>query len=149
MGTFGIEFGDPRARCDPALVGGVIRLGDDAEYFQAPIGYWGVDDYRASWAAGLRRIVGGESVACLPVTMGDPKTSNFVEVWTLYRDGDVVHAQNQLIFLGELGHEFDPGAPWRSVGARVTVGEDGEAVSEWTVKITAVEEFLESGDLSG
>ncbi|MFE3024139.1 hypothetical protein [Nocardia tengchongensis] len=145
MGTFSIEFTDPGAPRDPAMASGLIRLGDDTEYFGAPIGYWSVDDYQAGWAAALRRTLDGETVACLPVTMSDPKTTNFVEVWALYRDGDVVHVQNQLIFLADLDHDFDPAEPWRSVDPRATVTEDGDAISEWTVQVTAIEEFVDSG----
>ncbi|MGW4352163.1 hypothetical protein ACWELJ_08720 [Nocardia sp. NPDC004582] len=149
MGTFGIEFTEGGSRRDLAMAAGLIRLGGDTDYFGSPIGYWDVDDYRASWVAALRRILDGEYVSCLVVSMPDPATANFVEVWALYRDGDVVHVQNQLIFLADLGHEFDPAEPWRSVVPRATVSEDGERISEWTVRITAIEEFLDSGDLRG
>ncbi|WP_405135709.1 hypothetical protein [Nocardia sp. NBC_01388] len=121
---------------------GVIRLGEETEYFSAPVGYWSTDNYRSSWSAGLRRILGDDIVSCLAVSMRDPKTSNFVEVWPLYRDGDVVHVQNQLIFLDQLGHEFDPLEPWNSVAPRTTADEDGEVISEWTVSIKDIEGFL-------
>ncbi|GAB2559931.1 hypothetical protein [Nocardia heshunensis] len=144
MGSFSIVFSDPDSDREAAMAVGVIRLGEFAEYFRAPIGYWGLDEYRASWVAGLERTVDGESVSCLAVAMGDPKTTNFVEVWPLYRDGDVVHVQNRLIFLDQLDHDLDPARPWGSLGERATVGEDGTAISEWTVSMADIEGFLDS-----
>ncbi|MFE3102922.1 hypothetical protein [Nocardia tengchongensis] len=86
MGTFGIEFTDPGTQRDPAMASGLIRLGDDTEYF-----------------GGADRLLGCGRVS------------------------------------GRLG------GGGRSVGPRTTVTEDGDAVSEWTVQVTAIEEFVDSG----
>lgn len=146
MAGFGIDFIRPGLDRDSTVAAGLISLGEEVEYFDAPIGYWGADDYRASWSAGLRRIADGARISCLVVSMIDPETANFVEVWPLYRDGDVVHVQNQLIFLDQVGHDFDPSEPWNSVSPRAIADDEGEAISEWTVSVADVEEFL---DVSG
>lgn len=50
---------------------GVIRLGEDHEYFESALGFWGLDDYKAIWAAGLRRLISGAStckITCSSLT---------------------------------------------------------------------------------
>ncbi|MFE4456030.1 hypothetical protein ACFROC_01615 [Nocardia tengchongensis] len=43
------------------------------------------------------------------------------------------------------GRVFRPVGRWRSVGRRATMTEDGDAISEWTVQVTAIQEFVDSG----
>jgi hypothetical protein len=52
--------------------------------------------------------------------------------------------QNRLLFLDQLPHDFDPAAPWDSVGPRRTVTEDGDQISEWRVSLDDIREFLAS-----
>ena len=87
---------------------GVIRLGEDHEYFESVLGFWGLDDYKAIWTAGLRRLISGASTSCLATSVTDPSSANFVEVWPLYREESDVYVQNHLLFLDQLPHELDP-----------------------------------------
>jgi hypothetical protein len=103
--------------------------------------FWGLEDYERNWAAGLGRLIDGSSVSCLATSMIDPSTANFVEVWPLYRSGDDVYVQDQLIFMDQLSHEFDPAAPWESVRPRSVVNENGQEIQEWRVSLEDVQEF--------
>jgi hypothetical protein len=129
---------------DPLVAVGKLRLGKDDEYFESVLGFWAVYDYEQSWSVGLDRLLAGESTSCLATSITNPSSANFVEVWPLYREGNDVYVQNSLIFLDQLSHEFDPDAPWDSVGPRSVLDEDGQAISEWKVNLSDVREFLES-----
>jgi hypothetical protein len=132
---------------DPMVAIGVIRLGEDRECFESVLGFWGLDDYKAIWAAGLWRLVAGASTSCLATSVTDPSCSNFVEVWPLYREESDVYVQNQLLFLDQLQHELNPIAPWESVSPRSVVDEDGQRISEWRVSINDIEEFLKASSI--
>lgn len=147
MTAFGIGFTGGAPDHDPAAAVGEIRLGDFAEVFHAPIGYWSERDYEASWVAGLHRVLADEGISCLVTAMTDPEVTNFVRVWPLYRVDRVVYVQNRILFLEELGGRFDPAAPWDSLDPRSTVSEDGDSISEWSITTADIEEFLTHGPL--
>jgi CdiI N-terminal domain len=132
-------------RDDPQLASGELRFGEDVEYFRSPLGFWRHYDYEHNWKLALERLVDGASFSCLTTSVGDPATTNSVEVWTLYREGDDVHIQDALIFLDEGPGEFDPTSPWEFVDpVRSVVDEDGK-IAEWHVTLDEIREFLESG----
>lgn len=149
MGNFSIAFTGFDEE-DPLVAIGELKLGEHSEYFEAVLEFWGLEDYERSWAEGLRRLLDGASVSCLATSMIDPPTPNFVEVWPLYRDGDDVYVQDQLIFMDQLTHEFDPAAPWDSVRPRAVVNEDGRKIQEWRVGLDDVREFyVRAGQAQG
>jgi hypothetical protein len=130
---------------DPLVAIGALELGRHHEYFGSVLVFWGTEDYRASWDAGLRRLLGGASISCLATSVTEPSSTNFVEVWPLYREESNVYVQNRLLFLDQLEQKFDPSAPWESVDPRSVVDEDGMRISEWLVGIDDIGEFLERG----
>jgi hypothetical protein len=132
---------------DPLVALGELRLGEVHEYFQSVLGFWELGDYTKSWAIGLRRILAGASISCLATSVTDPATANFVETWPLYREGVDVYVHNKFLFLDQLAHEFDPKAPWESIGPRSVVNEDGQRISEWRVRLDDIRYFLDSGTL--
>jgi CdiI N-terminal domain len=132
---------------DPLVAVGTLRLGEQNEYFESVLGFWGTDEYEEIWTAGLRRLIVGASTSCLATSITYPPNTNFVEVWPLYREESDVYVQNHLIFLEQLSHELDPAAPWESVSPRSVVNEDGERISEWRVSIDDIGEFLELGPI--
>jgi hypothetical protein len=139
---FSIDFTGFDER-DPLVAIGLIRLGEHREYFGSVLTFWGTDDYKGIWDAGLRRLLVGASTSCLATSVLEPSSANFVEVWPLYREDAKVYVQNCLLFLDQLSHEFDPSAPWESVYPRSVLGEDGQRISEWQVSIDDIGEFLE------
>lgn len=91
MANFSINFTGFDEQ-DPMVAIGVIRLGEDHEYFESVLGFWGLDDYKAIWTAGLRRLIFGASTSCLATSVTDPSSANFVEVWPLCRGESDVYA---------------------------------------------------------
>jgi len=88
----------------PAEAPGTIVIGDFAEAFRAPLGFWGTSEYRRSWRRAFEVLdAGTRSVSCLMTAMTDPRISNFVVCWPMYRDGEDVYIQNAIIFLDEAG----------------------------------------------
>lgn len=110
------------------------------------LGYWSVDEYVASWKRALDFLEDSEdAVACLVASMVDPREGNFVNCWPLYRRGEAVLVQNAIIFLRELSTTFDPDRPWLSVEPHSSVDEDGNRISEWSVDLSEVLSFRETG----
>src|SRR5262245_57160874 len=106
------------------------------ETFRMPLGFWAESDYRRSWRQAFDVLEDGQSSkSCLLVSVTDPRRSNFLMCWPLYRDSEKVYVQNAIIFLEELDGSFDLEEPWASVGPRRTVDEDGNRVSEWTTSM--------------
>src|SRR5215211_3873361 len=121
---------------------GVITLGKFQERFTAPLDYWTAKAYREHWKQAIARIVQDSSVSCLVTSMYDPATANYIVWWPMYRVGEMVHLQNQLLFLENLPSPFVPSDPCLFVPERVTVNEEGEKVSEWSVPVQDMEIFL-------
>lgn len=123
---------------------GRIVIGDFAETFKVPLGYWSDSDYRQNWRRAFEILKERpDSRSCLMASMTDPENSNFLICWPMYREGDAVHIQNAIIFMDEAGQSFDDGAPWTSIGPRHVIDEDGNRVSEWTTSMKDIEEFFE------
>ena len=120
---------------------GIIRMGDFQETFNASLSYWNAGQYRRHWLKAVTRLVGTETTSCLITSMFDPAVANFIIWHPMYRQGDVVHIQNQILFLEEQPKPFNERDPFSSVAERQTRSEDGE-VSEWSVSIKDLESFL-------
>ncbi|WP_435283654.1 hypothetical protein [Streptomyces koelreuteriae] len=122
---------------------GRITVRDFEESFPMDLTHWAVEDYQASWVRALRRLERGDgATSCLISSLTNPATSNFVFCWPLYRSADIIYVQSSIIFLEELDQAFVPDEPWRSVGPRATVDEDGNEISEWQTTADEVREFL-------
>ncbi|WP_405055938.1 hypothetical protein OG474_24715 [Kribbella sp. NBC_01505] len=123
---------------------GRITVGEFSETFRMSLRFWSVSDYRRSWRRGLRALVDDEhGTSCLMSSITDPENSNFLMCWPLFRSGEEVWVQNSMIFPEELDDAFDPEEPWKSVGPRCVVNEDGIRISEWATEIAEVRAFLE------
>ena len=122
---------------------GRIIIGDFTETFRAPLGYWDESDYRHSWQQAFEALsTSSHATSCLMTSMTDPRTSNFLVCWPMYRAGEDVFIQNAIIFLDEIEDSFDPATPWRSVGPRHRIDEDGNKISEWTTSMGSLREFF-------
>jgi hypothetical protein len=119
----------PKAQHDILI--GEIRLNDFVERLEVPVVFWSADQYEQQWEDGVNRLLSGALKSCLITAMYDPKAANFIVWWPMYRAGDVVILQNQILFLDRLALPFDPLDPYRSIGDRITASEEGEAISEW------------------
>ncbi|WP_405055941.1 hypothetical protein OG474_24730 [Kribbella sp. NBC_01505] len=123
---------------------GRIVVGEFSETFRMSLNFWSVSDYRRSWQRELRALVSDErGTSCLMSSITDPEYSNYLMCWPLYRSGEEVWVHNSILFLEQLDDAFDPEEPWRSVGPRCVVDEDGNRISEWATGMTEVRAFLE------
>lgn len=143
MMTFNIAFAEDIRDDDPLIVIGRIRLGEHQETFDAFVGYWPIERYRESWIAELRRLVGGADIACLLTSVwGGREEANFARAYSLYRFGDSVRVQEDLILFDQLDHDFNPDEPWKSISPYAEVDEDGDRISEWRITVADLEDFL-------
>lgn len=121
---------------------GVIRLGDFQESFTASLSYWTAQQYKRHWLEAVERLVlKMETKSCLVTSMFDPDIANFIMWCPMYRFGDAVYVQNQILFLEQLSKPFRERKLFSFVPERQTHGEDGK-LSEWTVSIEDLESFL-------
>ena len=120
---------------------GRISLGDFAERFEVPLSYWTGADYENHWREAVGRIVDGFSRSALITAIADPTKVSFFVWWPMYLVGDTVHVQNHLLFLADLGMEFDLSNPYRHVRDRQVGSEEGP-ISEWAVPVSSLRDWL-------
>lgn len=121
---------------------GRITINDFSETFLMDVSYWSVEQYLQNWHSALKELErSGGSTSCIVSSITDPKNSNFIVCWPMYRDGSDVYVQNHMVFLEEVEGEFDEERPWRHVRPRSVVDEDGVRISEWSTDIFQVINF--------
>jgi hypothetical protein len=121
---------------------GEIRIDDFVETFEMSVSFWDSNDYLNHWKDALGRIVSGYHKSCLITSMHDPKNANFIVWWPIFREESVVIFQNQILFMNQLDTPFNPKDPFAHVGERKRVSESKYPISEWSVGLSAIEEFL-------
>jgi len=123
---------------------GRLVIGDYEEGFESSISFWSVQDYERSWRVSLERILRLASTSCLITSMYDPANANFLVWWPLYREGDLVYIQNQILFLVDIRDDFNPTNPYNHVPKRQVVNSDGDPISEWTASIRDIQSWVSS-----
>jgi hypothetical protein len=68
-----------------------------------------------------------------------------LEWWALYRVGEHVFAQNQLVFFDNLKSEFDANRAVEFLRDRQTENEEGLPISEWSVPMDDLRAFAKVG----
>ena len=121
---------------------GKLQLGESTEEFLANLSLWSKSDYESHWTHELRALVEGASKIALVVSYDDPAASSNLEIWRVYRDGDVAHFQNQLPWYSDLPDDFDILKMSDYIQDRVVVTAEGNRYSEWDVFIRDIEAFL-------
>lgn len=121
---------------------GEIVIGDFRERFESPLDYWSIKDYQSQWKEALRKTIEGNAKSCLITSLNDPRSSNFYIWWPIYRENESVFIQNHLFFLDEAPEPFDLYNPYKFVKERVTINEDGQKISEWTVSMDEISDFV-------
>jgi contact-dependent growth inhibition (CDI) system CdiI-like immunity protein len=135
---------DTVTNLDPGVVAslGIIQIGSYQERFIASLMYWSADDYRCHWKQAIERILNSSDVSCLITSMVDPTARNHIFWWPMYRENNTVFIQNCILFFDQLQSPFDERNPFSSVTERQTIDEDDNRISEWSVQINELEEFL-------
>jgi len=128
-----------------SLVTGRIYINDFDELLEIPLSYWEVSDYKAHWKESINRIVNkDETKSALITEMYDPDTANFIVWWLLYREGDNIFIQNQVLFLNQIEGKFDKKNIYTSVPKREIKTDENEDISEWCIQLEDIKEFLEN-----
>ena len=65
-----------------------------------------------------------------------------MEIWRVYRDGEWLHFQNQLLSYSSLPPTFKISEIGRYMPDRTPINQDGDRISEWDVRIRDLEAFL-------
>lgn len=131
---------------------GRIVIGEFQETFAASLVFWSREEYGLHWRKALERLVTIGDRSALITDYVEPPThpysGGYLIWWPLYRDGDAVYVQNQLLFFEQLSRPFSAHRPWDSVRDRHAVNEDGQKISEWVTTVEDIRHFLSSAELS-
>ena len=103
---------------------------------------WSKSDYEYHCARELKALVQGASKIALVVSYDDPKASSNLEIWRVYRDGELAHFQNQLPWYSDLPQDFKIVKMSEYIQDRVLTNAEGDRYSEWDVPIQDIERFL-------
>ena len=126
---------------------GRLLLGESTEGFLANLYLWNKQDYESHWTRELKALVEGSSKVALVVSYNDPRASSNLEIWRVYRDGELAHFQNQLPWYSDLPHDFEILKMSQYIQDRVVTTPEGIPYSEWDVAIRDIEMFLKRSNV--
>ncbi|WP_170944163.1 hypothetical protein, partial [Leptolyngbya sp. BC1307] len=92
------------------------------------------DEYETHWQQASRSLEAGQSVSFIQ-SMHDPKSANFYTIWAAYPAEGGVIFQEQILFLEELGRDFNIKHLHLNALPYSTFSEDGEPISQWRTQI--------------
>jgi len=121
---------------------GIIQIGSFQERFISSLDFWSIEEYEQQWIQGLIRVVNHEAKSTLITSLTNPKNTNFITWWPIYRIKETVCFQNHLLFLADLTTPFDPKSPYSHVHKHSTKSDEGQRISEWQLPIAAIKDFL-------
>jgi hypothetical protein len=125
---------------------GKIVISDFQETFAASLAFWTRDDYDRHWRKALEKLISGADRSALITDYVEPPaypySGGYLFWWPLYRDGDTVYVQSQILFFDQLSQPFSPENPWDSVRDRQVVNGDGQNISEWATTVGDIQYFL-------
>ncbi|PIR16532.1 MAG: hypothetical protein COV48_09675 [Elusimicrobia bacterium CG11_big_fil_rev_8_21_14_0_20_64_6] len=119
----------------PRTANAEIIIGGHKETAEVPLQYWRRDRYRKQWHDALQGIASGKLTGCLITAMYDPRSANFLMWWPMWRVGDTVFVQNQILFMDKIREGFDEEGLERYIPKRTTTTSEGERISEWSVSV--------------
>jgi len=129
------------AACEEPAVKGVIEIGTFTEELLVSLAVWSPADYVRQWETGLKRISSADK-SCLITSMRDLAVSDFINWWMLYRVGDDVVFQNQVLLATEVENSMIGDAIYGLIPVRETHTDDGQKISEWVVPLRDIDAFL-------
>jgi CdiI N-terminal domain len=144
---FSIEFTDEPLNYPyddtsiPAAPGRLV-LGKSTEEFLANLSLWSKSDYESHWTRELKALFQGNPKAALVVSYDDPTAASNMEIWRVYRDGELAHFQNQLLPYSHVPPGFEVSKLSQYIQDRVVMTSEGNRISEWDVTVRDIEMFL-------
>lgn len=139
--TFAIEF-LPKLEADKRSAKGEIVIDDFIEKFESELTFWKTEDYIRQWVEGIERIIHMTNNSCLITSISNPDHANFILWWVMYKQDNMILFQNQILFFELLDQKFSLDNPYIHVPKRMTVNEDGKEISEWSVPLQEIKNFL-------
>jgi hypothetical protein len=134
-----IDVGNPlRAKCE-------IIIGDDREVCTLITTLWACKDYESQWIASLQALSDERVDRCVLITDIQPSEDSVgLTYWALFRESQDVYLQERFLFdqksiLIGSATAVAPNIPSRIQGTP----EEHSQVSEWTVSIGEVRQFVE------
>jgi hypothetical protein len=127
----------------PAAPGRLV-LGESTEEFLANLSVWVKSDYESHWARELKMLLEGTPKVALVVSYYGNRASN-MEIWHAYRDGELVHFQNQILWYSALPSGFEVSKLSQHIPDRAVADAEGNRFSEWDLHIRDIEFFLARG----
>lgn len=124
-------------------VTGQIKINKFTERFNTSLFTWTPEDYYDQWEAAITQLLKKKiSTAALISEITSPCKDDYLFCWTLYRAGDIVYIQNNLLHLNTIKGKFDVAKLPEYIGPRETETPDGEKISEWSAGIKDFEDYL-------
>lgn len=117
------------------LAYGRIYIGNFQEKFMIALNNWSIEDYKKQWQLALKRLA-THNKSCFAITV----TSTRFFYWALYKEQDIIYIQN-IFLLEEYFVEITkkqiitPENCFNFIVPRKQYDEDGEKISEWSVRI--------------
>jgi hypothetical protein len=118
---------------------GLITLGTESEEFIASLSLWSRERYQRHWLEAADRLATGKERSAF-------FTSAFQFWWTMWQEDGDVRVHEELLLPAQLGSlpassERVP-VPYHLIGSYRRTTAEGEAISEWRLKVQDFEEFL-------
>lgn len=66
-----------------------LSLGEYVEELHIPIDYWGIEEYKNSWATSIADGIEKKKHSVLITSMHEPESLNFISTWIIYYDGEI------------------------------------------------------------
>jgi hypothetical protein len=126
----------------PAAPGRLV-LGKSMEEFLANLFLWSKSDYESHWTRELKTLlIEGKPKIGLVVSYHDPHPDSNMEIWRVYRDGELAHFQNQFLWYNNLPPKFEVSKISQYISDREVTTAEGNRISEWDVTLRDIEMFL-------
>jgi hypothetical protein len=119
-----------------------LTFQDESEGDCADLTSWSAKDYEAQWLAELIRIVTSQDKGALIISMHDPAHAFQIMTWTMWKKNGQILFQNRLLFMLEANQSFDPFRVSDYIEEYESHTEDGDRISEWSVPIAAIRNFI-------
>jgi CdiI N-terminal domain len=133
--------------CDDANTpgaSGLLTMGNSKERFCSSLYHWSKRDYESQWRNAINVLLNESFKAALIVEYTGTDASSHLEWWPMYKVGDTVYLQNQLLFYNQLPEPFSLQRPFIYLRNRETTDQAGLPISEWLVRLSEVERFAAS-----
>ena len=129
---------------DPETPGaaGLLVMGESKEGFCSSLYHWSKRQYESQWQRAFDVLLNESPKAALIIEYIRPDAASQLEWWDMYREGETVYLQNQVLFYAQLREPFSLDAPFASLRDRETISADGQPISEWSVALSEIKEFV-------